>query len=669
ENVKNYVNRYQTFEIIIYDPAHYPTDTGDCIIDVQYKDVDNYDTQNGYATVGLQNLDHSDGLTYTYWNQYAPGAATLQAGRAIRIMPIAPVDLGTIAGHIDIAEPVNRAAEGVTVAVIGSGRIFSTNVDGDYMGSVPVGTYDVIAYHPSLEPDTLYNVDITLDQTATCDFTLMDIGGPFIVNTTVLEGTDDTTGPYVVNTTIADFSGVADMHFYYMTSGSGAINELTLNATGGNDYAASIPGQATGTRVRYWITATDELGLTSCQPESSPVESYSFRIDEPISHYDDMESDTGWTVGADGDDATTGIWTRVDPNGIEAAGTQVVPEDDATLDPGTMCFITGQSSEGANQGEEDVDGGTTTLLSPVYNLNGYNDVTVTYKRWYTNDTGYSPSEDSWVVEVTDGSSWVSLENTMSSNRSWATKSFSLDGVIDMTSSVQFRFIASDFGGGSVVEAGVDEFILTGYTGTYDSESPQVTVLSPNGGESFNSENTIDVDFNASDNTSVAGTLIMLSYDNGTSWPVIASGSASAPATFTLPDRTSEMARIRVVAFDDQLNMRDDVSDGYFTIEDGASAVNNELPHSVLLNGNYPNPFNPSTEISFALPSQGKASLRVFDTAGRLVRTLVSGELAAGNHIVTWNGKTDNGSNTASGVYFYRLDTESKSMTRKMLLLK
>jgi hypothetical protein len=116
-------------------------------------------------------------------------------------------------------------------------------------------------------------------------------------------------------------------------------------------------------------------------------------------------------------------------------------------------------------------------------------------------------------------------------------------------------------------------------------------------------------------------------------------------------------------------MRDDVSDGTFTIDDGASAVGEELPMTVMLNGNYPNPFNPSTEISFALPAQSRASLQIYDTAGRLVRTLISGELDAGTHFVTWNGKTDNGNITASGVYFYRLDTERKSITRKMLLLK
>lgn len=670
DNVKNYLNRYQTFQVIIYDPAHYPTDTGDCMIDIQYQAVDNYDTENGYATVGLQNLDHSDGLTYTYWNQYAQGAATLSAGRAIRFMPVAPTAQGTIAGHIDIAAPVSRAASGVTVAVIGSGRIFTSDVNGDYMGGVPVGTYDVVAYHASLAPDTLFNVEILEGQTATCDFTLTDIAGPEFVNTTVYQGSDNTTGPYVIQTSVTDFSGIGELHFYYMTSGSTQVYELALTDLGNNEYQAEIPGQAIGTRVRYWLTGTDTQGLFSIDPATGPVDSYSFRIDQEISSYHDMESDTGWTVGAAGDDATTGIWTRVDPNGVEQGSTQVAPEDDATPDPGTRCFITGQSPEGASQGNEDVDGGATTLLSPVFNLTGYNDVTVSYRRWYTNDTGFGPGEDVWVVEVSDGGNWVELENTTTSDRSWSLQSFALDDIISMTSTVQFRFIASDFGSGSVVEAGVDEFTISGYTASYDSESPQVTLTAPNGGETFTSGDNISVEFNSSDNTAVAGSIVMFSNDNGDSWSqLLYSGASDSQVDVELPMLESTSARIKVVAFDAQLNMRDDVSDGNFTIEDGASAVDNELPIAVKLNGNYPNPFNPSTEISFALPAQTRASLQIYDTAGRLVRTLVSGELDAGTHSVTWNGKTDNGNITASGVYFYRLDTESKSITRKMLLLK
>lgn len=76
-----------------------------------------------------------------------------------------------------------------------------------------------------------------------------------------------------------------------------------------------------------------------------------------------------------------------------------------------------------------------------------------------------------------------------------------------------------------------------------------------------------------------------------------------------------------------------------------------------LGRNYPNPFNSSTEIKFSLREDSKVTIRVYDVSGRLVTTLVDRVLkAAPDHPVTWKGLNSNGSNVASGVYFYRMDT-------------
>lgn len=77
----------QNFQVILLDPAFHPTGTGDGLILFQYAEVHNTDTRDGYATVGLQNMARTMGSTYTYWNQYAPGAAPLTSGRAILWAP------------------------------------------------------------------------------------------------------------------------------------------------------------------------------------------------------------------------------------------------------------------------------------------------------------------------------------------------------------------------------------------------------------------------------------------------------------------------------------------------------------------------------------------------------------------------------------------------------
>jgi hypothetical protein len=86
--------------------------------------------------------------------------------------------------------------------------------------------------------------------------------------------------------------------------------------------------------------------------------------------------------------------------------------------------------------------------------------------------------------------------------------------------------------------------------------------------------------------------------------------------------------------------------------------------------NAPNPFNPSTDISFTVPAGGApVTLQIFDVSGRLVRTLVDGFEAGGARTVTWHGRSDDGRPAPSGVYFYRLTAPSFSEQKRMTLLK
>jgi hypothetical protein len=85
--------------------------------------------------------------------------------------------------------------------------------------------------------------------------------------------------------------------------------------------------------------------------------------------------------------------------------------------------------------------------------------------------------------------------------------------------------------------------------------------------------------------------------------------------------------------------------------------------------NYPNPFNPMTEIRFSLPEGAHVTLDIYNVAGHRVATLADEHLEAGAHAVTWNGTGISGQPVASGVYFYRLRTGTVDITKKMLLLR
>ena len=93
------------------------------------------------------------------------------------------------------------------------------------------------------------------------------------------------------------------------------------------------------------------------------------------------------------------------------------------------------------------------------------------------------------------------------------------------------------------------------------------------------------------------------------------------------------------------------------------------PAAFRVEPNYPNPFNPSTTIEFALPARSHVSVKIFDVSGRLVRTLVDGVLDAQIHQAVWTGDDDGGRQVSSGVYFYRVETDSEMFVSRMALLK
>jgi len=105
----------------------------------------------------------------------------------------------------------------------------------------------------------------------------------------------------------------------------------------------------------------------------------------------------------------------------------------------------------------------------------------------------------------------------------------------------------------------------------------------------------------------------------------------------------------------------------------AEVIPGTLPTSFQLNQNFPNPFNPSTTISFDLPTRSKVTLTVFNLLGQEVSTLIDKDLPANSYKVEWDGRSDTGESVASGIYFYKLIAEASDNefveTKKMMLLK
>ena len=106
------------------------------------------------------------------------------------------------------------------------------------------------------------------------------------------------------------------------------------------------------------------------------------------------------------------------------------------------------------------------------------------------------------------------------------------------------------------------------------------------------------------------------------------------------------------------------------ILDPTSVPVTESPvHAMELHQNYPNPCNPTTSIVFQLPEAAHVKLWIYDIGGRLVRTLVDARLVSDAYVVEWDGCDERGRSLGSGVYCYRLETGSHSLTRKLVILE
>jgi len=208
--------------------------------------------------------------------------------------------------------------------------------------------------------------------------------------------------------------------------------------------------------------------------------------------------------------------------------------------------------------------------------------------------------------------------------------------------------------------------------------PEVTVIYPNGGEVFYIGTVETLLWDASDNIGIETTVIEYSVDGGGSWMLIDT-VAGNPGSYdwTVTGPPSSTCRIGITCIDAVGGEGWDMSDEDFcppykrttNIDGFGIAGADGVPSYYALHQNSPNPFNPTTEISFSLPQPSHVNLTVYNVAGQAVATPVSGYMEAGEHTVVWDSRDGHGRRVASGVYFYRIQADDFAATRKMVLLK
>ncbi len=274
----------------------------------------------------------------------------------------------------------------------------------------------------------------------------------------------DPTGGVAFRVNVVGVSGtpVAGTGTLFYNTGSG-YTSTPMTQVSANVYDAVFPAIPCGTSVSYYVTAQAAGGTTASSPPGAPAASFGSvsAFSSSVAFGDDVETNMGWQLGIAGDTAGTGQWERGDPNGTAAQ-----PEDDHTPGAGVNCFFTGQGTVGGGLGQADVDGGTTTLVSPAFSLAGTTGARVSYWRWYSNDTGGAPNADVFVVQLSNnnGSTWTTVETVgpagPGTSGGWIFNEFTSDSFLPPTAQMRVRFIAADLDTGSLVEAAVDDFSVS-----------------------------------------------------------------------------------------------------------------------------------------------------------------------------------------------------------------
>lgn len=266
---------------------------------------------------------------------------------------------------------------------------------------------------------------------------------------------------------------------YYRVGNSGSFSLFSFANTGGNNFQGTIPAQPNGTIVEYYLGIEDDCGtflnVTPAGADDAVNPNIPYYIlvgyDELLS--EDFDNTFGaWIIGLPTDNNTTGTWL-VDVPIPSFVGTALVQPDIQNTPGGIFCAITGNAANASSAaGDNDVDGGATSIVSPDFDLSSYTNPAFTFYRWYSNDQGATPGTDFWQVSISgDGVNYVPVENTNVADHSWRRFAFRVQDYITPTATVSVKFVAEDANAGSLIEAALDDLVLWDEIPTGVSDAP------------------------------------------------------------------------------------------------------------------------------------------------------------------------------------------------------
>ncbi|MEM8584716.1 MAG: choice-of-anchor B family protein [Bacteroidota bacterium] len=354
----------------------------------------------------------------------------LEYRRAARLAgTITDAETGLPINGVDVAIQASQENEGMT------------NASGMYRtGLANGGNYQLTFSHPDYNSLSL-SVDLINGETTILDTTLQTNQIRHAVTATVLE-TEVMTG----------IEG-AELLFVNAQDDISLISDVNGFASFG-----FVPDGTYNVYVGKWGYRTIlEENLTINGPAN-----LNFELE--IGYQDGFQLDFGWTATSS-EGTTTGFWVRDVPNGTADDTDEYAPFFDADGDLGDQAYITGNSDENGSLGFDDIDNGTVTLTSPIFDLTIYEEesVRLSYQHWFVNFLGNGAPDDNFVVTISNGTDEALLtQNTDGTpGQGWIAEEFTLSQFLTLTDQMQLTVVTSDEGAGNVSEGGFDDFLIEG----------------------------------------------------------------------------------------------------------------------------------------------------------------------------------------------------------------
>ncbi len=465
---------------------------------------------------------------------------------------------------------------------------------------------------------------------------LEDTEGPAFVSTDVPASTFDETGPYTVTTTVIDaLSGVASVDLYYSTDDGGSWTSVAMTSTGNPDeYAGDIPGQASGTRIKLYVEATDNAANSSTDPDGAPAVAFEFGI-MPSGDYlvllgggsntsPEMYQLAFSTIGR-----TADIWDWDDLGlptiEILQAYTGIIVDESWYFDTSQMTLLSSFL---------DADVGA---LNQIFFLG--------------RDLSYGSSARPFMEEYTgaayvkDDPSWRQVTSTpgdpIGNDETFVIQGYYPDELKLSTTYTGASIVYKYSGLGSSLDIfGTERELQEFYQKEGKEWDPRLVPMAPSGPDSAAAVRYVGPHHAA---VYFAFQLSYIQED----W-----------RRATILDRALTWLGSATVVIEADAAGR------------GVEAAP-EIPDRLTLWQNYPNPFNPVTSIKFGVPANyaGQVQLRIYNVKGELVRTVFEGTKPPGIHTFDWDGTNEGNRRVASGIYFCRFIAGDVKITKKMVLLR